>query len=96
MSPRTSPGSCWPRRQASLLSSTLLEVCSRPSRDTECYDRVDGFCILPEYHENEGDRPQMDDDFRPQGSRHGRDEPGEGIQSQLQSISTEQDVYLER
>ena len=66
---------------------------------SECCDRANGFCELPEYHEDEVHGPQMDDDLEPQDSRHGRDERSEDTQSQPQvslhnKVFTSKDVEL--
>lgn len=63
---------------------------------TECCDRADDFCVLPEYQEDEGDGPQTDDDFGPHESRHGRDEPSEGAQHQLREVSPQNKVFTSK
>jgi len=63
---------------------------------TECCDRADGFCVLPEYHEDEGDGPQMGDNYESQGSRQGRDEPSEGSQYQLREVSPQNKVFTSK
>ena len=63
---------------------------------TECCDRADGFCVLPEYQEDEGDGPQSDNDFGSQGNRHERDEPSEETQSELREASPQNKVFTSK
>jgi xanthine/CO dehydrogenase XdhC/CoxF family maturation factor len=63
---------------------------------TECCDRAEDFCVLPEYQEDEGDGSQIHDDFGSQGNRHERDEPSEGTQCQLREVSPQNKVFTSK
>ncbi len=63
---------------------------------SECCDRADDFCVLPEYSEDECDGPQVDDDRGPQGSRHGRDKRREGTQRQQREVSPQNRVFTSK
>lgn len=63
---------------------------------SECCDRANGFCDLPEYQEDEGDGSQMDDYFGPQGSGSRRDERRESTPSQQREVSPHNKVFTSK